>query len=225
MKSENWNRQMSTCKRYETARIDYVCNLLDDARSAQFEEHLRGCANCRRQVGALQEVMKLIDGAEAEISPVSWQLDDVEMEVYRRLAAENEQASRNSFFLRARRMPPFEYLVKAGRFSLNALFSASPRQVWRGALAGCALAMVLLVSILSFDGDQSETSPVVKIDSLPPIEQLEQYRSQDIRRSLEDVLVIKHLRNDDWETASMVRMLNERAQGTPYESISISGFR
>ncbi len=215
---------MSNCKRYDASRIDYVCNLLDDAQTAHLEEHLRDCPNCRQQVEALQEVLKLVDGAEAEVSSVSWQLDDVEMEVYRRLAAENDQTSRSSSFLRARRMLPFEFLAKAGRFSLNALFSINPRLVWRGALAGCVLALVLFISILTFDGDQSATSPVVKIDSLPPIEQLEQYRSQDIRRSLEDALVIKHLRNDDWETASMVRMLNEQAQGTPY-SIAISGFR
>ena len=225
MKSEIWNPPMSTCKHYEASHIDYVCNLLDDAQTAELNEHLRDCPNCRQEVRALKEVLKLTDGAEAEISSVAWNLDDVDMEVYRRLAAENEGASGNFLFLRARHLLPFKSLAQTGRFSLEGLFSVSLRQVWRGALTGCALALIVLISILSFDGDQSPTSPVVKIDGLPPDEQLEQYRSQGIRQSLEDVLVIKHLRNDDWELASRTRMLAELTQGTPYESITISGFR
>ena len=225
MKSEIWNPLMSTCKRYEASPIDYVCNLLDDAQTAQFNDHLRDCPDCRQEVKSLKEVLKLTDAAEAEISSVTWKLDDIEMEVYRRLAAENEQESAKSLFLRAHHLFPFKSLRQTRRFSLDGLFSISLRQVWRGTLAGCALTLVLLISILSFDGDQSETSPVVKIDNLSSIEQFEQYRSQGIRQSLEDVLVIKHLRNDEWETASRVRMLNELAQGTPYESIAVSSLR
>ena len=225
MKSEAWNPLMSTCKQYEAFHIDYVCHLLDDARISELNAHLRDCANCRKEVKALKEVLKLTDKAETEISSTAWELKDVEMEVYRRLAAENEQASGSSLFLRVRHLLPFRFLMQTERFSLYGFRSTGVRQLWRGMLTGCALVVVLLISVVSFDGDQSTKMPVVKIDVSLSHEQLEQYRSQGIRRSLQDVLVSMHLTNDEWETAGRARMLNEQAQGTPYENITISSFR
>ena len=225
MKSEIWNPLMSTCNQYKTSQIDYVCNLLDDAQTAALNAHLRNCVNCRNEVRALNEVLRLTDRAEAEISSVTWELEDIEMEVYRRLAAKNEQKSGSSLFLRARHLLPFRSLMQTERFSLDGLFSTSLRQLWRGVLTGCALALVLLISVVSFDGDQSTTLPVVTFQVLPSNVQLEQYRSQGIHRSLEEALVMIHLRYDEWETAGKVRMLNEQAQGTPYENVAISSFR
>ena len=211
---------MSNCKQYEAFHIDYVCHLLDDAQISEFEAHLYDCTICRKEVNALKEVLKLTDKAETEISSTAWELKDVEMEVYRRLAAENEQASGSSLFLRARHLLPFRFLMQMEHFFLHGL-----RHLWRGMLTGFALVVVLLISVVSFDGDQSTKLPVVKIDVLPSHEQLEQYRSQGIHRSLQDVLVSMHLTNDEWETAGRARMLNEQAQGTPYENITISSFR
>lgn len=225
MKSETWNPTMSNCKQYEASRIDYVCNLLDDVQTSALNAHLRDCSNCRKEVKALKEVLTLTDKAETEMSSTAWELKDVEMEVYRRLAAENEQTRSSPLFRHVRQLFPFRLLMQTERFSLNGFRSTGLRQLWHGVLTGCALIVVLLISVLFFDGDQSPKLPVVKIDILPSTEHFEQYRSQGIHRSLQDVLVITHLRNDEWESASRVRMLNEQTQGTPYENITIRSFR
>ena len=225
MRSENWNPTMSTCKQYEPYLIDYVCNLLDDVQISTLNAHLRDCANCRNEVKALKEVLKLTDKAGTEMSSAAWELKDVEMEVYRRLAAEKERASGSRLFPRARQLFPLRFLMQSERFSLDGIRSIGARQLWRGMLTGCAFVVVLLISVISFDGDQPTELPVVRIDVLPSNEQLEQYRSQGIRQSLQDVLEIMHLRDDEWETAGRARLLNEQAQGTPYENLTISSFR
>ena len=216
---------MSTCKQFEALHIDYVCNLLEDAQISELDAHLRDCANCQKEIGALKEVLKLTDEAETEFSWTAWELKDVEMEVYRRLAAENEQASGGTLFLRVRQLLPSRFLLHMERFTSHGFRAIGLRQLWRGMLTGCALIAVLLIATVSFDGDQSTKLPVVKIDVSHSHEQLEQYRSQGIRRSLQDVFVSMHLRNDEWETAGRKRMLNEQAQGTPYENITISNIR
>lgn len=225
MKSETRYPLMSTCKQFEALHVDYVCNLLEDAQISELDAHLRDCANCRKEIGALKEVLKLTDKAETEFSSTAWELKDVEMEVYRRLAAENEQADGGTLFLRVRQLLPSRFLLQKERLSLDGFRAAGARQLWRGMLTGCAFVVVLLISIVSFDGDQSTKLPVVKIDVSPSHVQLEQYRSQGIRRSLQDVFVSMHLRNDEWETAGRKRMLNEQAQGTSYENITISNIR
>ena len=224
MRSETRYPLMTTCKQFEALHIDYVCNLLEDAQISELDAHLHDCTDCRKEIGALKEVLKLTDKAEAEISSTASELKDVEMEVYRRLAAENEQASGGSLFLRVRQLLPSKFLLQSERFSSDGFRATGVRELWRGMLTGCALVVVLLISTV-FDGDQSTKLPVVKIDDLLPHEQLEQYRSQGIRRSLQDVFVSMHLRNDEWETAGWARMLNEQAQGTPYENIIISNIR
>lgn len=221
MKSENRNSLMSTCKQYEVLLIDYVFNLLNDARTAELNDHLHDCPNCKKEVRALKEVLKLTDRAETEIPSAVWEPHDIEMEVYRRLAAENEQAGPNSLLLHARHLLSFISSMQANRSFSDGEFYTS----WRGVLTGCALVLVLLISVLSFDGDQSETLPVARIEVLPSHEQLEQYRWQGIHQSLEDLLVIKHLRNDEWETASRERMLNELAQRTGYQNVTINSYR
>ena len=225
MKSKNRNPLMSICKQYEAYHIDFVFNLLDDARTAELNDHLHDCPNCKREVRSLKEVLRLADRAEAETPSAAWEPHGVEMEVYRRLAAENEHVGRNSLLLRARHFLSHISSIQAYRSFSGGVFFNGLRQIWRGALTGCALVLVLLISILSFDGDQSETMPVVKIKVSPSSEQLEQYRWQDIHQSLEDFLVIKHLRNDEWETASSARMLKELAQRTGYENVTISSYR
>ena len=225
MKSETRYPLMSTCKQFEALHIDYVCNLLEDSQLSELDAHLPECANCRKEIGALKEVLKLTDKAEVEISSTASEFKDVEMEVYRRLAAENEQASGGSRFLRVRQLLSSTFLLQSERFPLDGFRATDVRQLWRGMLTGCALGVLLLFSTVSFDGDQSTKLPVVQIDDSLSHEQLEQYRSQDIRRSLQDVFVSMHLRNDEWETAGRKRMLNEQVQGTPYENITISIIR
>ena len=216
---------MSTCKHYEAFHIDFVLKLLDDERTAELDDHLHVCPNCKREVRSLKEVLRLADRAEAEFPSAAWKPHDIEMEVYRRLAAESEKVGHNSFLLRTRHLLSHISSILANRSFSDGVVFNDLRQVWRGVLTGCALVLVLLISVLSFDGDQSETLHVVKIKVLPSNEQLEQYRWQGIHQSLEDLLVIKHLRNDEWETTSSARMFNELVQRTGYESVTISSYR
>ena len=100
------------------------------------------------------------------------------------------------------------------------MFSINVGEYWRGALTAGVLVLGLISSAVLFDGKQSATTPLAAVEVVPGRERIDQYRWQGIRRSLADVLVIKHLRNDDREAASRLRILNEQAEGTRYEHIA-----
>ena len=210
---------MSTCKQHEASHIDYTCDLLDDAQIALLEAHLQDCTICRKEIQALKEVLRLTESAEAKISSVTWELDDIEMKVYKRLASESE-AGGGSLFSRVRHLLRFGPPVSSERSFTDGLSSIGSTQIWRGALAGGTLVIGLIIATVFFDGNQSATVPVASIELVPASERIERYRSQGIHQSLEDALVMRHLRNDEWETASRLRMLNEQAQGTRYESMA-----
>ena len=208
---------MSTCKQHQESYVDYVFNLLSDLQIAGLEAHLENCDDCRQHVRAWKEVLRLSDGAE-EIVAETASVEDIAIKVYKRLAAEPRKKTQRNFSSRiADRL-----LLSVSNLSTPPIrmFPINVSTHWRGALAVCVLVLGLISSAVFFNGKQSATAPLASVKVLPASKRIEQYRSQGIRRSLEDVLVIKHLRNDDREAASRLRILNEQVEGTRYEHIA-----
>ena len=141
------------------------------------------------------------------------------MKVYKRLAAESE-AGGGSLFSRVRHLLRFRPPVSRECSFTHGLSSIGSTQIWRGALAVGTLVIGLIIAAVFFDGNKSAIPPLASIEVVPASERIEQYRSQGIHQSLEDALITRHLRNDEWETASRLRMLTEQAQGTRYESMA-----
>ena len=211
---------MAICKQHEASYIDYICNLLDHAQIALFEVHLQDCSTCRKEIKALKEVLRLTDSAETEISSTIWALEDIDMKVYKRLAAESESTSERPVISRVRRLLRFGPPVSSELSFTYELSSIVSMQIWGGMLARGTLFLALIIAAIFFDGDQSANPPLTSFRVVPTSERIEQYRSQGIHQSLEDALVVRHLRNDEWETASQLRILNEQAQGTRFESMT-----
>ena len=88
---------MKQCKQLEKFYTEYICDLIDEEQAARIEEHLEGCAACAREVQSLQNTLRLAEEAE-EISIPPVILDNIEMNVYKRLATESPPPQRSPFF-------------------------------------------------------------------------------------------------------------------------------
>lgn len=217
---------MITCKQLEESSIDYVCNLLNDEQVADMEEHVRGCPDCARKIASWENVLSLTEATGATTIP-GFMLDDIEIKVYKRLAAWEGKApaaappaKRVHFFFRF--VPSF-VLHTSLLHRLSRRLSRSYRGstwVWRSAVATCALAVGIAVTTFFWGTDHSPDVPLSSIPVQSSVERLEQYRQQEIQRSFEDALETRHLKDDDWAAASKLRMLKEQAQGTPWAKMA-----
>ena len=82
---------MPKCKKSEGQAIDYAYNLLSPEEEDPFEEHLKNCPDCTEAVQSISSVLELTDKAQAELTVPELALQDIEMNVYKRLAATQEQ--------------------------------------------------------------------------------------------------------------------------------------
>lgn len=210
---------MITCKQLEDSSIDYVCNLLNDEQVAEMEEHARSCPDCARGIASWENVLRLTEAAGATTIP-DFILDDIEINVYKRLAAESPPAKQARFFFRL--VPSFA-LHTSLLHGLSRRLSHSYRDatwMWRSAVATCALAVGIAVTTFFWGTAPSPDVPLSSIPVQSSVERLEQYRQQEIQRSFEDALETRHLRDDDWAAASKLRLLKEQAQGTPWAKMA-----
>ena len=125
-------------------------------------------------------------------------LQDIEMNVYKRLAAAQ----------------PTRLLFRS--------WAAILTQIWHGrrtAAVGSLVTALIAVAIFISNPFQSKTR--VQLTEVQPADvRIEQYRQQDIQRSLEEALITHHLRNDAWETASQFQRMKEQAQGTNWVQVA-----
>jgi hypothetical protein len=211
---------MTTCKRLEESAIDYVCDLLDDEQVSVIKEHLRYCPDCVGEIASWQNVLIWTEKAGAIPIPDAV-LNQIEMKVYKRLAAESPLSKQSHLF--SRLVSPFVFLsarlggmqfipMKSGRrLSLSHQGSA---WVWRSAVATCTLAIGITVGTLFLNREQ----PSAPVQS--SVERLEQYQQQEIQRRLKDALEARHLKGDDSAATSQFRLLKEQTQGTPWAKIA-----
>lgn len=185
---------MKQCKQLEKFYTEYVCGLLDEEQVARIDGHVRGCSTCAHEIESLQETLRLTEEAEEMPTPPGV-LDNIEMNVYKRLATESPPSQRVRFFSRvAAALQLFEVKRK-------------PAWIFRSALA--TLVLVISISIATVfinQGDQSLDIPIQ-----PSYERIELYRQTEIQNNRTEALETMHLKGDDQLATLQLLALVEQA--------------
>lgn len=170
---------MKQCKQLEKIYTEYVCDLLDEEQVARIEAHLRDCSACAREVDALQKTLRLTQEAEELPIPPAV-LDNIEKNVYKRLATESPTTEQAHFFSRI--------------VTIFRLFGMKCRPIWifRSALATLALVISISIATVFINQDQSTNIPIQ-----PSYERIELYRQAEIRNSQTEALETRHLKGND----------------------------
>ncbi|RKU15436.1 hypothetical protein C6500_19835 [Candidatus Poribacteria bacterium] len=191
---------MPRCIKSEGQAIDYAAKLLSPEEEEPFKQHLENCRDCTEAVQSFRTVLQLTDAAQAELRVPEIALQDIEMNVYKRLAAAHEQTLLSRF--RA-------YLVNFG-----SLFR------WQRTAAASTIAIALITIALLW-GELFAPEPEMLLpDTQSAVARIEQYRQQHIQRNLEEALITHHLRNDTWETESQLYRMKEQADGTNWMKVA-----
>ena len=191
---------MPKCKKSEGQAIDYASELLPPAEEEPFEEHLKNCKDCTEAVESYTAVLELTDTAQEELVLPERALQNIEMNVYKRLAATQEQ----TLFSRIR-----AYFTSGG----------SPFG-WSKTAAVSSIAIALIATVV-FIGKPFQPEDTLQLsDAQSADARIEQYRQQGIQWNLEEALITQHLRNDAWETESQLHRMKEQAQGTNWTKVA-----
>ncbi len=191
---------MPKCKKSEGQAIDYASKLLPPEEEEPFEEHLKYCQDCSEAVASYAAVLDLTDQAQAELFVPEVALKNVEMNVYKRLAATQEQ----TLFSRIR-----SYFASVG----------SPFGWYKtAAVSSVAIALIATAVLIGKPFQSEDTLRLTETQSADA--RIEQYREQGIQRNLEEALITHHLRNDAWETESQLHRMKEQAHGTNWTKVA-----
>ena len=184
---------MIRCKQLERFYTEYVCGLLDEEQVASIEVHLHGCSTCAHEVESLQKTLRLTEEAEGiPIPPVI--LDNIERNVYKRLATESPSTKRAHFFSKF-----------VAIFRLSGV-KYRPAWIFRSALATLALVISLSVAPVFINQDQS--SDIV----IPPLhERIELYQQAEIWNNTTEALETRHLKGNDRLATLQLLVLREQA--------------
>ena len=191
---------MPKCKKSEGQAIDYASKLLPPEDEEPFEQHLKNCQDCSEAVASYAAVLDLTDKAQAELAVPEVALKHIEMNVYKRLAATQEQ----TLFSRIR-----AYLASVG----------SPFG-WYKTAAVSSVAIALIATAVLFGKPFQSEDTLRLTETQSANARIEQYRQQGIQRNLEEALITQHLRNDAWETESQLHRMKEQAQGTNWTKVA-----
>ena len=188
-----------SCKKSEGQAIDYASKLLSATEAEAFEQHLKGCSACIQAVESFTTLLNLTDMAEKEVALPEIALRDIEMNVYKRLAATQEAS------LVSR--------IRAYFANLGSLFR------WYKTAAASTFVIALITAAVLV-GEFWQPKVELQLSEAQSADaRMERYFQQDIQRHLEDALITYHLRNDAWETESHLQRVNEQAQGTNWMQI------
>ena len=188
------------CIKSKGQAIDYASKLLSPEEEEPFEAHLKNCLDCTEAVQSFRTVLQLTDQAQAELRVPELALQDIEMNVYKRLAAAHEQT------LLSR--------VRASIANFGSLFRGQ-----RIAIASAVAIALITVALLMGNLFRSESVPPLP-ETYSAVARIEQYRQQDIQRNLEEALITHHLRNDAWDTESRLYRMKEQADGTNWMAVA-----
>ena len=183
---------MVQCKQLEQFYTEYVCGLLDEEQVAAIEVHLHGCSTCGREIQSLRETLRLTEEAKGmPIPPVI--LDNIERNVYKRLATESPLPKRVPFFSKfftAFRLPTVKRV---------------PTWIFRSALATLALVISISIATVFINHDRS-----LDIAIQPPHERIELYRQAEIQNNRTEALETRHLKGDDRLATLQLLVLREQ---------------
>ena len=191
---------MPKCKKSEGQAIDYAYKILPPAEEEPFKEHLKICQDCTEAVESYTAALELTDEAQEGFVVPEQALRDIEMNVYKRLAASQEQ----TWFSRLR-----SYFTSAG----------SPFGWYRtAAVSSVAIALVVAAVLI---GKPPQPEQMLRGTETQSAEaRIEEYREQGIQWNLGEALITHHLRNDAWETESQLHRMKEQAQGTNWTKVA-----
>ena len=175
---------MIKCKQLEKSYIDYVCGLLNEEQVTYIDEHLRGCSTCTREIQSLQKTLRLTEEAE-EVPIPSLVLDNIERNVYKRLATKSPSPKRTQHFAK--------YLATLR------LFSVKRRPVWvfRSALVTLVLIIGISIAMIVINQDQPSDSPISTISIQSSQERIKLYRQAEIQNNYTEALETRHLKGND----------------------------
>lgn len=190
---------MPKCIKSEGQAIDYASKLLPTAEAEAFEQHLKHCSDCNTAVESFSKVLNLTDMAEKEVTLPEAALRDIEMNVYKRLAATQEE-------------PRFPR-VRAFLANLEVLFQ------WHKTAAASTLVIAMITAAVLFVEFYQPEVELQLAESQSADARIERYLQQDIQRHLDDAMITHHLRNDAWETESHLQRVKEHAQSTNWMKV------
>ncbi len=197
---------MPKCNKAEGHAIDYASKLLSPAEAKAFEQHLQNCSDCNKAVESFTTVLNLTDMAENAVTLPEAALQDIEMNVYKRLATTQEE--------------PTPSRIRGFLANIESLFQ------WHKTVAASAFTIALITAAVLFGEFFQPKMELQLTESQSADARIEQYLQQDIQRHLEDAMITHHLRNDAWEAESHLERVKEQAQGTDWmrvaETLSVS---
>ena len=161
---------MPKCSKSEAHAIDYVYGELAVSQAADFERHLTTCDSCATRVSAFKRVLHLVDEAEAELTPYAIAPRNLEMKLYRRLAE----------------VPPDIPSLRSRLADFATGFISILRE--QKAVSVCLFAFAV-IAVAFFVGNPFRPTPTFEVSQIDSADaRIEQYRHQDIQRSMEDVI-------------------------------------
>ena len=189
---------MKQCQQLEKFYTEYVSDLLDEEQVARIEEHLRGCATCAHEVEALQETLRLTDEvAELPIPPDV--LDNIEMNVYKRLATDSPSNK------------PAHFLSKVVAIFRLSGVKRRPTWIFRSALATLALVISISIATIFINQDESSNGPIGAIPIQSPHERIKSYHQTEIWNNTTEALETRHLKDNDRLATLQLLVLTEQA--------------
>ena len=192
---------MPKCKKSEGQAIDYASKLLPPAEEDPFEEHLKHCEDCTEAVESYRAVLELTDEAQEELIVPELALQNIEMNVYKRLAATQQEQTLLS-------------RIRAYFANLGSPFG------WYKTFAVSSVAIALITAVVLIGKPFQPEQTLRLTESQSADARIEQYRQQGIQRNLEEALITQHLRNDAWETESQFHRMKEQAHGTNWTKVA-----
>ena len=193
---------MPKCKKSEGQAIDYAAKLLPPAEEDPFEQHLKQCEACAAAVESYRAVLELTDAAQEELVLPDLALENIEMNVYKRLAATQQEQT---------------LLTRIRAFFAN-LGSPFGNRYKTAAVSSMAIALIIAAVLVGKPFQAEQTLRLTEAQSADA--RIEEYRQQGIQRNLEEALITQHLRNDAWETESQFHRMKEQAQGTNWSKVA-----
>ena len=189
---------MKQCKQLEKIYTEYICELLNEKETTRIEEHLRGCPACAHEVEALQRTLRL--AAEAEEMPIPPAvLDNIEKNVYKRLATESPST---------KRVHLLSTVVAIFRLSGT---KRRPAWIFRSALATLALVISISIATVFINQDQSSNVQISAIPIQSPHERIKTYQQAEIWNNTTEALETRHLKDNDRLATLQLLVLTEQA--------------
>ncbi|MBR54348.1 hypothetical protein CMK19_11365 [Candidatus Poribacteria bacterium] len=170
--------------------------------------HATECLDCKECLDSFGQVAKLTETNLLH----TVDLDQIEIEVYKRLAIQGDTSADESDTVKGR-FRKYEHLDLLIRLKEIVHFSWINLNIYR-LLWLTVLTVVLFTAgwkYLVLENDLSSSESISK-------PRLETFRQEQLRQHIEEANAMQYLKNDSRTSQSILRLVKEQAQGTELES-------